>query len=41
MKEEVADNDKVLQAQEPDSQELDLESVSGGVEPPIITSGGG
>ena len=38
---EVADNNKVLQAQEPDSQELDLESVSGGADPPIITSGGG
>jgi len=41
MKEKAADNDKVVAAQEPDSQELDLELVAGGIEPPIITQGGG
>ena len=40
MKEEAADNDKVMQAQETD-WELELESVVGGADPPIITQGGG
>jgi len=39
MKEEAATNrDKVVQAQETD---LELESVVGGADPPIITQGGG